>query len=94
MDRKPRTYGATPIRVVVCEPGKQTREAYFYDAKEAVKFCQDNWNGREISARVYDGTWAPIYTIREDGEQFASPLYEQVIRNATVSLGNIKEATP
>jgi hypothetical protein len=96
MKRKPATFGATPIRVVlpIGHPNFNGRgEEYFYDINEAEKFVRENWNGGELSARVYEGRyWTPIFMINGDGEIYASPRIAQLRANeSTLSLGNISK---
>lgn len=92
MNKKPATYGATPIRVVL--PLPTGKEVYFYDTDEAVKFVHENWiQGKELSARVREmGVWIPIYAITETGDIFVSPLFDSVVKQATVYRGNVLEA--
>jgi hypothetical protein len=84
MQRKPRVYGATPIRVVL--PGAQ--EEWFYDVVEAVQFVTENWKqGKELSARIQNGRYYdPVFVITENGEAFASPLYAQLLASAPVKM--------
>jgi hypothetical protein len=93
--KKPQTYGATTIRVVIPIDGdswkERSGEKYFYDIGEAVDFVKENWReGYELSARINDGVmWVPVYMISRDGDVFVSPTYDSMISRATVHRGNI-----
>jgi hypothetical protein len=93
--KKPQTYGATTIRVVIPIDGDSWNNSsgatYFYDINEAVAFVRERWTeGYELSARVNDGVmWVPVYTISREGDVFASPVYDDLIARATVHRGNI-----
>lgn len=82
--RKPRMYGSPAIRVIL--PGAQ--EEWFYDVVEAVQFVTENWTqGKEISARVRNGNlYDPVFTIMQNGDAYASPLYAQLLSSAPVKM--------
>lgn len=84
MNRKPRMYGSPAIRVIL--PG--AHEEWFYDVVEAVQFVTENWTrGKEISARVRNGnTYDAVFTIMENGEAYASPLYAKLLASAPVRM--------
>ena len=84
MKRKPRVYGATPIRVIL--PGAEIE--WFYDIVEAVAFVTENYKlGRELSARIQSGNYyEPVFTITDTGEAYASPLYAKLLASAPVRM--------
>ena len=84
MNRKPRVYGATPIRVML----SLTHEEWFYDITEAAAYVTENYTpGKELDARVQVGRYMePVFVITKTGETYASPLYAQLLTTAPVKI--------
>jgi hypothetical protein len=93
--RKPRTYGATAIRVCLPlrHPAATTErgEEYFYDITEAEAFVRAAWReGDSLDARIQDGRyWDAVFGIAPDGTVYVSPHYATMVARATRVIGKV-----